>query len=93
VFKGDTAIVEGNDKVKKEYAKIRVKLDPSASPKLVDISVAGGTQKGAVIKGIYQLKGDELKVCARVFGNGRPTEFASPAGSSIVLLVLKRQKT
>jgi uncharacterized protein (TIGR03067 family) len=91
-FKGDEAVVEGNDAVKKEYAKIRVKLDLSTMPKSMDITVVGGVQKDAVIEGIYELKEDELKICAKVFGNDRPTGFSSPEGSSIFLLVLKRQK-
>src|SRR5262249_22487234 len=92
VFKGDVATIEGNDAVKKEYAKIRVKLDLSTTPKIMDITVLGGVQKDAVIEGIYELKGDELKICAKVFGKDRPSEFASPAGSSIALLVLKREE-
>jgi uncharacterized protein (TIGR03067 family) len=92
VFKGNEAAVEGNDAVKKEYAKIKVKLDATTKPMLMDITVAAGIQKDAVIEGIYELKDDELKICARVFGNERPTEFASPDGSSVVLLVLKREK-
>src|SRR5262245_16284978 len=92
VFKGNEAAIEGNDAVKKEYAKIRVKLDVTAKPKIMDITVAAGIQKDAVIEGIYELKDDELKICAKVFGNERPTEFSSPDGASIVLLVLKREK-
>jgi uncharacterized protein (TIGR03067 family) len=90
VFKGGEAVIEGSDEVKKEYAKIKVKLDPSAMPKCVDITVTGGGQLNAVIEGIYELKKDEIRLCAKVFGNERPTEFASPAGSSIALVVLKR---
>jgi len=92
IIKGDVAVIKGNDKVKKEYAKIRLKLDPATKPKIVDITVTGGVQKDAVIEGIYQLKGDEFKICARVFGTDRPSEFDSPEGSSIALLVLKREK-
>src|SRR5262249_28395891 len=68
VFKGDVATIEANDEVKKEYAKIRVKLDPSTTPKIMDMTVLGGVQKDTVIEGIYELKGDELKICAKVFG-------------------------
>jgi len=93
VFKGAEATIEGNDAVKKEYAKIRVKLDLTTKPKTMDITVAAGIQKDAVIEGIYELKEDELKICAKVFGNERPTEFSSPEGASVVLLVLKREKS
>jgi uncharacterized protein (TIGR03067 family) len=92
VIKGDLAIVQGNDAVKKEYARIRLNLDAGATPRLVDITVADGVQKGAVLEGIYQLKGDEFRLCVRVFGKERPTAFASPPGSSVALLVMKRQK-
>lgn len=91
-FKGDEVVIEGNDAVKKEYAKLKLKLTPSVSPKQVDITVAGGQQLDAKIEGIYELKDDELKLCAKVFGLERPIEFASPDGSSIALLVLKREK-
>lgn len=90
VFKGAEATVEASEAVKKEYAKIKVKLDPSTMPPIMDITVSAGTQLDAVIEGIYELKTDQLRICARVLGKERPTEFASPAGSSIVLLVLKR---
>jgi uncharacterized protein (TIGR03067 family) len=90
VFNGAEATIQGNDKVKKEYGKIRLKLDPSTTPRTVDITVTDGIQKDAVIEGIYELKDAELRICAKVFGNERPTEFAAPEGSSIVLLVLKR---
>jgi uncharacterized protein (TIGR03067 family) len=92
VVKGDVLIVEGDDKVRKEYAKLALKLDPSTTPKSVDLTVAGGVQKDAVLEGIYELKGDELRLCVKVFGKDRPTEFKSPDGGSVALLTLKRQK-
>jgi uncharacterized protein (TIGR03067 family) len=92
VFKGDQATVEASDEIKREYAKVNFKLDPGTTPCCVDMTIAAGTQKDAVIEGIYELKGDEFKLCAKVFGKERPSEFAAPAGSSIVLLVMKRDK-
>jgi uncharacterized protein (TIGR03067 family) len=92
VFKGDRATVEGNDAIKKEYARVTFKLDPTTTPPCVDITVTGGVQKDAVIEGIYKLKGDEFTVCAKILGKERPAKFESPEGSSIVLLVLKRDK-
>ena len=89
-FKGNEGVVAGNDKVTNEYARIKIKLDPSAKPKAMDISIAAGSQTDATMEGIYELKDDELKICAKVFGKDRPSEFAAPDGSSIVLLTLKR---
>ena len=92
IFKGSEGRVEGNDSVQSEYAKIKFKLDPSAKPSSMDITVAAGSQTDSTMEAIYELKDDELRICAKVFGQGRPKEFASPDGSSIVLLVLKRTK-
>jgi uncharacterized protein (TIGR03067 family) len=91
-FKDGQATIEGNDEVKKEYAKITFKLDPAYNPKLADMTVAAGVQKDAVIEGIYELKDDEFKLCAKVLGKERPTKFESPEGTSIVLMTLKREK-
>ena len=92
IFKGNAATVEGNDQVRKEYARFSFKLDPSAMPQLFDLTVAAGVQKDAVMEGIYELKGDQLRICLKVLGQERPAEFTSPEGASVALLVLKREK-
>ncbi|MBY0525368.1 MAG: TIGR03067 domain-containing protein [Gemmataceae bacterium] len=92
VFKNDQATVKSSEAVEKEYAKITFKLDPSTNPPVVDLVVSSGIQKDAKIEGIYKIKDDELTICAKVFGMDRPTEFDSPEGASIVLIVLKREK-
>jgi uncharacterized protein (TIGR03067 family) len=90
VFKDDEGVVKGNDKVADEYAKIKFKLDPAAKPKSIDFTVTGGTQTDSAIRGIYDFKDGELHICAKVFADGRPSEFSSPEGSNIVLLILKK---
>jgi uncharacterized protein (TIGR03067 family) len=90
VFKGDECVVEGDEKVKVEYARLKIKIDPSATPKIFDVTVGAGVQKGADMEGIYEFKGDELRICLKVFGKDRPTEFTSPDGGSVALMVLKR---
>ena len=90
VFKGEECIVEGDDKVKLEYARLKIKIDATTTPKLFDVTVGAGIQKDATMEGIYEFKDKELRICMKVFGKDRPGEFASPDGSSIVLLVLKR---
>jgi uncharacterized protein (TIGR03067 family) len=91
VFKGNDGKVEGNDSVESEYAKIKFKLDPAAKPSTMDITVSGGSQTDSTMEAIYELKDDELRICAKVFGKGRPKDFASPDGSSVVLVVLTRK--
>jgi uncharacterized protein (TIGR03067 family) len=62
------------------------KLDPSKTPRHIDIV----TNKGQNRKGIYELKGDEFKVCLDPEGKTRPTEFKSKAESPIGVMVFKR---
>jgi uncharacterized protein (TIGR03067 family) len=90
VIKGDQIVVQGNDAVRKEYARLRFTLDPTTMPKIFDLTVTDGIQAKTKMEGIYQMKGDDLKLCVRIFGLNRPNEFAAAAGSSNALLVLKR---
>jgi uncharacterized protein (TIGR03067 family) len=89
--KGDQATVGASKKIKGEYGKVKLKLDPSTTPATIDISIAVGGQKGVTLEGIYKLEKDKLTVCAKVLGMDRPAKFESPAGESIVLIVLKKK--
>ena len=77
--KGDLLTVKGDGKVRKEYAKLTLKLDPTTMPKCLDLTVTGGSQKDAKLEGIYELKGDEWQLCVKVFGNDRPGKMGSAA--------------
>lgn len=81
VKKGDEVIQVGSQK-----------LDPSKSPKAIDVKVTEGLKKGAVMLGIYQIDGDTLTVCFDEAGKKRPTEFKSAAGSETFVNVHKRVK-
>ena len=95
-FKDMTVTFEGAKfTVKKGSDVIQVgteKLDPSKSPKTVDLTVAEGLNKGAVMLGIYEISGDTLKVCFDPAGKKRPTEFKSTPGSPTFVNVHKRVK-
>ncbi len=92
VFTGKEVKVEGSDEVENDYAKLTYKLDPTTNPRSIDITVAAGNQKDTVLEGIYEVKGDELRLCVKVIGKERPAKFASPEGENIALVVLKRVK-
>ena len=90
-LKGDLARVGANKKVLGDYGQVKLKLGPSTTPRTIDVSVAKGGQKGTALEGIYKLEKDTLTICAKVLGMDRPSKFESPAGESIVLIVLKKQ--
>jgi uncharacterized protein (TIGR03067 family) len=92
VFKGNTMSVDGDENIQKDYAKFTFKLDPSTSPKAIDMTVTEGNQKDTAIEGIYELKGDDLKMCFKVAGKDRPAKFESPEGEQIAYVVMKRHK-
>jgi len=61
------------------------RVDPAAEPKAIDLSARGGME----VSGIYELKGDELKVCV---GKERPAKLTSEAGGGRTLITYKRVK-
>jgi uncharacterized protein (TIGR03067 family) len=95
-FKGMTVTFEGDKyTVKKGNEVIQAatqKLDPSKSPKTLDVTVTEGFNKGTVILGIYEISRDMLKVCFDPEGKQRPTEFKTASGSQTTLVVHKRMK-
>jgi uncharacterized protein (TIGR03067 family) len=62
-------------------------LDPAKSPKQIDLKKEDGKSQLA----IYELSGDELKLCVDESGKGRPSSFAT-SGAGNLMLVLKRKK-
>jgi uncharacterized protein (TIGR03067 family) len=70
----------------------QLKLDPSKAPKQIDVSEGIYMSRGGVWPGIYELNGDDLKICLDLAGKTRPTQFKTTAGDQCLLLVLKRKK-
>jgi len=88
-FEGDKHTVKKGDEVIQVGTQ---KLDPSKSPKTIDVTMVEGPHKGTVMLGIYEIDGDTLKVCFDPEGKTRPTEFKSPPGSKNFVNVHKRVK-
>ena len=88
-FEGDKHTVKKGDDVLQVGTQ---KLDPSKSPKTIDVTMTEGPSKGTVMLGIYEIDGDTLKVCFDSEGKKRPTEFKSVSGSQTFVNVHKRVK-
>jgi uncharacterized protein (TIGR03067 family) len=85
---GDYLFHLGKDKVAFAH-----KMNPSATPKEIDLKVVGGPQKGKTYRGIYRLEKDTYTVCRNVEpGKDRPVEFVTKPGSGLMLIVWKRLK-
>jgi uncharacterized protein (TIGR03067 family) len=89
IYEGDKHTVKVGDKVIQVGTQ---KIDPSKSPKTIDVTMTEGPNKGAVMLGIYEFEGDTMKACFDPQGKKRPTEFKSTPGSQNFLNVHKRVK-
>jgi uncharacterized protein (TIGR03067 family) len=89
MFKGEVMVVNGPGFKATEH---RIKLDPAQKPKTLDATPTSDG-KGRLSLGIYQLNGDEMKLCLPIgLRTERPTEFKSAEGSNLVVMTLKRSK-
>ena len=64
-----------------------VKLDVTQTPKAIDLDV-----NGRIIKGIYELHGDTLRMCYNLSSDERPTEFESKPDSGLIVIIHRRGK-
>jgi uncharacterized protein (TIGR03067 family) len=71
--------------------KSTYKIDTSKKPATIDMTAQGGQRDGMTSKGIFEVKGDELKICIAFMPDAeRPKTFAADAGSGNALVVLKK---
>jgi uncharacterized protein (TIGR03067 family) len=68
------------------------KLDPTAKPKTIDITDTEGPFKDKTVLGIYELDGDEFKICYAAPGKDRPKDFSAKEGTGYHCHVWKREK-
>src|SRR5438552_3529927 len=67
-----------------------VEVDGKKKPKTFDMIFTAGPEKGNRSLGIYELKGDDWKICLTVTGKKRPAKFATTPGSGCALETLTR---
>ena len=58
----------------------------------MDATDTEGEDVGKVVKAIYEITGDTMRVCYALDDSGRPTEFATKEGSPFLLVTYKREK-
>ncbi len=68
-----------------------LKLDPTKTPKVMDIAGTEGPNKGKTILTIYELNGDSLKVCYALKDGERPTVFESKPDTNLLLVTYMRE--
>jgi uncharacterized protein (TIGR03067 family) len=92
-IQGMKVVIQGKELTiqhKGRNEKLTFKLDASKKPKVIDMTHP--RDKGENVPGIYELDGNNLKMCWRKGGGERPTKFAAEAKSGLMMMVLKREK-
>jgi uncharacterized protein (TIGR03067 family) len=67
-------------------------IDPTKTPKQMEIKPTGGPNKGRTLKAIYKLDGDTLTICYELGDGGFPKAFESKPDTKLFLAVYKREK-
>jgi uncharacterized protein (TIGR03067 family) len=87
----------GQDK-RRAIEEATYKLDPSKSPKEIDLLFVEDKPKRTVaVRGIYLVEGNNIKLCMEAIdgkeqGKGRPKDFVTKDKSGHLLLILEGQK-
>jgi len=77
----------GNDRTSRGTTRI----DPTRTPRTMDVSIIDGPNKGETWLGIYELSAETYRACFATDGKPRPPAFTSEPGSGNVLWVFKRE--
>jgi RNA polymerase sigma factor (sigma-70 family) len=74
-IKDGDIVVHFDDGVKENWT---FTLDPTVTPRSIDLKVTAGVKAGASAKGIYKLEGNSLRICFNGHGE-RPSRFDAAA--------------
>jgi uncharacterized protein (TIGR03067 family) len=68
-------------------------IDPGKKPKQMDVKPVEGQNQGKTLLAIYELEGDDLKICFVEAEKDRPTDFTADKDSGRILHIYKRAKS
>jgi len=85
----DVMLVRDGDKIVQGG---QLRLNPTKSPACIDVVVKKGEHEDNTMLGIYELKGDTLKVCFDPEGESRPKAFAAKKDTAVFVATYKRVK-
>jgi uncharacterized protein (TIGR03067 family) len=74
------------------FSRGRYRIGPAASPRAIDLTITQGSHRGQIVRGIYDLVGDRLRICLAMKGGPRPTAMVSRPDSGHTLMVHQRGK-
>jgi uncharacterized protein (TIGR03067 family) len=74
------------------FMKAKFTVDPSKTPKTIDLAHSEGGAKGQMQLGIYEVEGDVLRLALATPGSPRPTDFSATAGDGRTVVSWKRIK-
>jgi len=89
VYEGDALTLHSETEVRRHGITT---LDPSRNPKAINTWDQDGPYDDRTVPGIYELKGDSLKLCFARPGEQRPTEFTTKKGTGVLLVIYERKK-
>lgn len=87
-IEGDNYVVTSMGKADKGTCK----LNPTVTPKTLEMTGVEGPNAGKTILAIYEVKEGELKVCYDLSGKEFPKEFKSVNGTLLFLVTYTREK-
>lgn len=88
-FKGDELTEKKKgDKIDKLSRSGKIRIDPTKTPKRLEFFISGAKQSA---KEVYELRGDELKVCSILGSNSFPSEITGKKPQHL-LVTYKRVK-
>jgi uncharacterized protein (TIGR03067 family) len=67
-----------------------IEVDATTIPKAFNLNFIAGPERGNTNFGIYELDGDNWRICLNTRGTSRPRTFVAEPETGIALEVLKR---